>query len=88
MIYVVLRSVSPNINVISIALKLQCVYFMHLSQSKEEEYLDLLIEQEQYEASVRKKMITEDEKRERVAKKKHKQALIDDLVSHFTFKLN
>ncbi|BFZ07841.1 hypothetical protein BsWGS_10880 [Bradybaena similaris] len=48
--------------------------------SKEEEYLDSLIEQEQYEASMRKKMITEDEKREREAKKKHKQALIDDLM--------
>lgn len=58
-----------------------CVF--SITQSKDEEYLEALIEKEQHDATVRKIMSVEDEKREKAAKRKHKEALIDDLVSSF-----
>lgn len=48
--------------------------------SRDEELLDNLIEQELQESTMRKIMILEDEKREKAAKRKHKEALIDALM--------
>ena len=42
--------------------------------------LESLIEQEQQETLMRKAMIKQDEQREKAAKRKHKDDLIDDLV--------
>ncbi|KAK3773599.1 hypothetical protein RRG08_022308 [Elysia crispata] len=48
--------------------------------SKDEEMLESLIEQEQQETLMRKAMIKQDEQREKAAKRKHKDDLIDDLM--------
>ena len=56
------------------------IYGILILQSKDEEYLQLLIEQEQQELEVRRKVIAEEEQREKTMKKKNKEALIDELV--------
>ncbi|XP_005099251.1 CDK-activating kinase assembly factor MAT1 [Aplysia californica] len=48
--------------------------------SRDEEFLDTLIEEEQHNAAVRKMMDQEEVKREKAAKKKIQQSLIDDLM--------
>jgi len=52
----------------------------HSKLSKDEEFLDSLIEEEQHNATVRKMMMQEEVKREKNTKKKNQQALIDDLM--------
>ncbi|KAH9524439.1 CDK-activating kinase assembly factor MAT1 [Bulinus truncatus] len=49
-------------------------------QSKDDEYLEALIEQEQHEATIRKMILVEEEKKEKAAKRKSKEALIDALM--------
>nr|KAG5700870.1 hypothetical protein BaRGS_012277 [Batillaria attramentaria] len=47
--------------------------------SRDEEYLEHLIEQEKHEAAVRRQLVTEEEQREKNLKKRNKDALIDEL---------
>lgn len=49
-------------------------------KSKDEEYLESLIEQEKEESSLKRKLIVEEEQREKDSKKKHREALLDELV--------
>ena len=49
-------------------------------QSKDEEYIDRLIFDEEQEAKHRRQVILEEEQREKNQKKKNKEALIDELV--------
>nr|XP_034324444.1 CDK-activating kinase assembly factor MAT1 [Crassostrea gigas] len=49
-------------------------------KSKDEEYLECLIEQEKEESSLKRKFIVEEEQREKDSKKKHKEALLDELM--------
>ncbi|KAK6999992.1 CDK-activating kinase assembly factor MAT1 [Biomphalaria glabrata] len=48
--------------------------------SKDEEFLETLIEQEQHETTIRKMILLEEEKKEKAAKRKSKEALIDALM--------
>ncbi|RUS76877.1 hypothetical protein EGW08_015368 [Elysia chlorotica] len=48
--------------------------------SRDEEMLESLIEQEQQESYMRKTMLKQNEQREKAAKRKHKDDLIDDLM--------
>ncbi|XP_046568322.1 CDK-activating kinase assembly factor MAT1-like isoform X1 [Haliotis rubra] len=48
--------------------------------SKDQEYLDQLIEQEKHDTAVRKQMIEEEAARDKAFKKKNKAALIDELM--------
>nr|XP_022329788.1 CDK-activating kinase assembly factor MAT1-like [Crassostrea virginica] len=49
-------------------------------KSKDEEYLESLIEQEKEESSLKRKLIVEEEQREKDSRKKHKEALLDELM--------
>lgn len=77
-----MQTFSHNINVQRFS---ENILFFPSWQSRDEEYLETLIEQEQYEAALRKKITAEDEKREKTAKRKNKEALIDDLVPSLTY---
>lgn len=48
--------------------------------SKDEEYLEMLIEQEKHDSEVRRQMMDEETKREKNTKRKNKEALIDELM--------
>lgn len=48
--------------------------------SQDEEYLEHLIEQEKHDAAVRRQLMTEEEQREKALKRRHKDALIDELM--------
>ena len=50
-------------------------------QSKDEEYIEMLIASEEEESKHRKQLTLEEEQREKNLKKKNKEALIDELVS-------
>lgn len=48
--------------------------------TRDEEYLEHLIEQEQHEAAMRRQLVTEEEQREKTLKRRNKDALIDELM--------
>ncbi|XP_076443147.1 CDK-activating kinase assembly factor MAT1-like [Babylonia areolata] len=48
--------------------------------SRDDEYLVQLIDQQKMEAAARRQQLTEEEQREKALKRKHKDALIDDLM--------
>ena len=62
--------------------KFSLVMFFSLAlvQSKDDEYLEQLIDQQRLDSAARRQQILEEESRERTLKRKHKDALIDDLV--------
>ena len=58
-----------------------CHFYIKICfQSRDEEYLEMLIEQEKHDSEIRRQIIEEEEKREKNTKIKNKEALIDELV--------
>jgi hypothetical protein len=56
------------------------IYYIIYFQSKDEEYLEMLIQQEKHDSEIRRQIADEEEKREKNTKLKNNEALIDELV--------
>ena len=55
--------------------------FVTPQQSRDDEYLEQLIDQQRQAAAFRQQWVTEEVQREKALKRKNKDALIDDLVT-------